>query len=81
MAKKPAPTKAAAPAGKPSALLDTRVIYCGDCLEHLEKLPTGCIDPIRASAEAQRERTIGHQALPHVAALSPFSEDARAGAH
>ena len=25
--------------GKPSSLLDTRVIYCGDCLEQLEKLP------------------------------------------
>jgi hypothetical protein len=26
-------------AGKPSALLDTRVIYCGDNLEQLAKLP------------------------------------------
>ena len=33
-----------APAGKPSALVDTRVIYCGDCLEQLEKLPDACID-------------------------------------
>ena len=24
--------------GKPSALLDTRVVYCGDCLEQLKKL-------------------------------------------
>jgi hypothetical protein len=32
--------------GRPSALLDTRVIYCGDCLEQLEKLPTACIDLI-----------------------------------
>jgi hypothetical protein len=24
---------------KPSALLDTRLIYCGDYLEHLQKLP------------------------------------------
>jgi len=38
---------AAAPAphaGRPSALLDTRVIYCGDCREQLEKLPTGVIE-------------------------------------
>jgi hypothetical protein len=28
----------AAPAGKPSALLDTRVIYCGDCVAQLRKL-------------------------------------------
>ena len=30
--------------GKPSALLDTRVIYCGDCLEQLRKLPDTCVD-------------------------------------
>ncbi len=27
-----------------SALLDTRIIYCGDCLEQLAKLPAGCVD-------------------------------------
>src|SRR5437667_11449164 len=31
---------------KPSALIDTRVIYCGDCLEQLRKLPDGCVDLI-----------------------------------
>jgi DNA modification methylase len=31
---------------KPSALVDTRVIYCGDNLEQLRKLPDGCIDLI-----------------------------------
>lgn len=36
--------KAPAKAGKPSALLDTRVIYCGDNLEQLAKLPEKCID-------------------------------------
>ena len=30
--------------GRPSAVLDTRVIYCGDNLEQLRKLPDGCID-------------------------------------
>lgn len=35
-----------APAGRPSSLIDTRVIYCGDCLEQLEKLPDTCIDLI-----------------------------------
>jgi DNA modification methylase len=35
-----------APVGKPSALLDTRVIYCGDCLEQLKNLPDACIDLI-----------------------------------
>src|SRR5713101_6627657 len=38
---------AQAPArGKPSALLDTRVIYCGDCLEQLRNLPDACVDLI-----------------------------------
>jgi DNA modification methylase len=31
---------------KPSSLLDTRVIYCGDNLEQLRKLPHACIDLI-----------------------------------
>lgn len=31
---------------KPSSLVDTRVIYCGDNLEQLEKLPAGCVDLI-----------------------------------
>jgi len=35
-----------APPGKPSALLDTRVVYCGDNLEQLAKLPDACIDLI-----------------------------------
>lgn len=29
-----------------SALIDTRVIYCGDCLDQLKKLPDGCVDLI-----------------------------------
>src|SRR5271157_350339 len=31
---------------KPSAVVDTRVIYCGDNLEQLKKLPDACIDLI-----------------------------------
>jgi DNA methylase len=31
---------------KPSALLDTRVIYCGDNLDQLKKLPDACVDLI-----------------------------------
>ncbi len=30
--------------GRPSSLLDTRVIYCGDCLEQLKQLPPACVD-------------------------------------
>ena len=32
--------------GRPSALLDTRVVYCGDNLEQLAKLPAQCVDLI-----------------------------------
>ncbi|MFN0133338.1 MAG: site-specific DNA-methyltransferase [Phycisphaerales bacterium] len=46
-AEKPAsPPHAAASRARPSALLDTRVIYCGDNLEQLAKLPDACIDLI-----------------------------------
>lgn len=31
---------------RPSALVDTRIIYCGDCLEQLRKLPPECVDLI-----------------------------------
>jgi hypothetical protein len=31
---------------RPSALLDTRVVYCGDNLESLAKLPDACVDLI-----------------------------------
>jgi hypothetical protein len=33
-------------AGRPSSLVDTRVVYCGDNLEQLRKLPDDCIDLI-----------------------------------
>lgn len=32
--------------GKPSALVDSRVVYCGDNLEQLAKLPDACVDLI-----------------------------------
>src|ERR1017187_4342534 len=31
---------------KSSALVDTRVIYCGDNLDQLQKLPDACVDLI-----------------------------------
>jgi site-specific DNA-methyltransferase (adenine-specific) len=31
---------------KPSALVDTRIIYCGDCLDQLRRLPEHCVDLI-----------------------------------
>ena len=47
MAKKPPKTQDSAPPhAKPSSLVDTRVIYCGDNLEQLKKLPDACVDLI-----------------------------------
>ncbi len=37
---------ARARAARPSALLDTRIVYCGDCVDQLAKLPDGCVDLI-----------------------------------
>jgi DNA modification methylase len=31
---------------KPSSLVDTRFVYCGDHLEQLQKLPAACVDLI-----------------------------------
>ncbi|MEQ8844561.1 MAG: hypothetical protein RIB58_06875 [Phycisphaerales bacterium] len=42
----PAEPKPTAPAGRPSAELDTRVVYCGDCLDKLVDLPDNCVDLI-----------------------------------
>ena len=36
----------AKPTARPSSLVDTRVVYCGDNLEQLEKLPDDCVDLI-----------------------------------
>jgi len=36
----------ATPVLRPSSLLDTRVVYCGDNLEQLAKLPDACVDLI-----------------------------------
>ncbi len=45
MGKKPRSEAKTAPAGgKPSALVDTRVVYCGDNLDQLRKLPDACVD-------------------------------------
>jgi DNA modification methylase len=47
MGKKPASrSKKTAQVVKPSALVDTRVIYCGDNLDQLPKFPDECVDLI-----------------------------------
>lgn len=34
------------PANRPSSFVDTRIVYCGDCLAQLRKLPPECVDLI-----------------------------------
>ena len=43
---KRAEARAPQAAARPSALVDTRVVYCGDNLEQLKKLPEHCVDLI-----------------------------------
>ena len=42
---------------KPSSLLDTCVVYCGDNLEQLRKLPDACIDLIYIDPPFNSNRT------------------------
>jgi hypothetical protein len=56
---------------KPSALLDTRVVYCGDNLEQLAKLPDACNSAFRTPHSAFR--------TPHSAFRIPHSAFAMAG--
>ena len=46
------PVSQAAERPRPSALLDTRVIYCGDNLDQLQKLPDGCVDLVYIDSPA-----------------------------
>src|SRR3712207_1927415 len=45
--------------GRPSALLDTRVIYCGDNLEQLKKLPDRCVDLVYIDPPFDSNRNYG----------------------
>jgi hypothetical protein len=66
MAKKGLPSKPTPPisapatpkAGKASSLLDTRVVYCGDNLEQLAKLPDHCVDLIYIDPPFNSNRTV-----------------------
>jgi len=42
-AKAEAATPPVGRSGRASAVVDTRVVYCGDCLDQLRKLPDGCV--------------------------------------
>ncbi len=66
---------------RPSALLDTRVIYCGDCLDQLQKLPDACIDLIYIDPPFNSNRTCevfwGDRSEPRAQAsgfLEPFED-------
>jgi 16S rRNA G966 N2-methylase RsmD len=71
MAKKVAANESvAAPRLKPSALLDTRVVYCGDNLEPLAKLPAAGVDLIYIDPpfNSSRSRTTARRAVVPAAA-------------
>jgi hypothetical protein len=44
---------------RPSSLLDTRVVYCGDNLEQLAKLPDACVDLIYIDPPFNSNRNYG----------------------
>jgi hypothetical protein len=44
---------------RPSALLDTRVVHCGDNLEQLAKLPDACVDLIYIDPPFNSNRNYG----------------------
>jgi len=84
MARKPHSTRKS-PAGaripsrtnRPSALLDTRVTYCGDCLDQLRRLPDGCIDLIYIDPPFNSNRNYevfwGDVSEPRAQASGPFA--------
>ena len=49
---------------KPSSLLDTRVIYCGDNLEQLAKLPDACVDLIYIDPPRPKQNDEGRMMKP-----------------
>ena len=58
-----------APTSRPSSLIDTRVIYCGDCLEKLRDLPAAC----EPAPEA-----VGPPGKPHTSVRPPAGVLAKA---
>ncbi len=45
--------------GRPSPLVDTRVVYCGDNLDRLAKLPDACVDLIYIDPPFNSNRNYG----------------------
>ena len=58
-------------AGRPSSLVDTGVIYCGDCLEHLRKHPGTWVDGEQGKIGGQKD-TLGERILRILSVPPPF---------
>ena len=81
MARRKSTEEAAGPVGPLSALIDTRVIYCGDCLDKVRKLPDGCVGRPAPLHEAGNARIVslatqqtGHGETGSISACSPFGK-------
>ena len=59
------------PVQRTSALLDTRVVYCGDNLEQLQKLPDACVDLIYIDPPKPMQKGEGRIMKP---ARSPIAD-------
>jgi hypothetical protein len=66
---------------RPSSLLDTRVVYCGDNLEQLAKLPDACVDLIYIDPPFNSNRNYGpcRTGQRNSALRTPYSAIALAG--
>ena len=60
---------------RPSASLDTRVIYCGDNLDQLRKLPDGCAFVILSEVEGSRAISPSTPPLEESAIDPPFNSN------
>ncbi|KKN23082.1 hypothetical protein LCGC14_0908470 [marine sediment metagenome] len=62
-------------AARPSALLDTRIVCCGDCLDQLGKLPDGCVDLVYIDLPSNSNRNYevfwGDRAEPRPSGSGP----------
>src|ERR1039457_3434150 len=59
-------------AGRPSSLVDTGVIYCGDCLEDLRKHPGAWVDGGQGKTGGQKD-TLGDRILRILSMPPPCS--------
>ena len=78
------PPSSSSPRSRPSSLLDTRVIYCGDNLEQLAKLPDKCVDliyidpPFNSNRNYEVFSSAQHEPRPSGSGFLPTFEDRHA---